>query len=63
MDNKEKLVTVRCDDMRSLVISSNKSREIMDKFVEKNNKYTYDLDINHDELIYDIFLSKKETTD
>jgi len=54
--NKDQIARVTCKDLESLVIASNNSKKVMKNFAEGNDNYTWDIDINHDELYYDLYL-------
>ena len=54
--NKDQIARVTCKDLESLVIASNSSKKIMKSFAENSGDYTWDIDINHDELYYDLYL-------
>ena len=54
--NKDQIARVTCKDLESLVIASNNSKQIMKSFAENSCDYTWDIDINHDELYYDLYL-------
>lgn len=57
--SKDQIASIRCDNMEMLMKASNNSREVMEKFVASNDKYTYDISIDFDELNYKLFLYKK----
>lgn len=56
---KEQIASIKCKDIKSMFLASEKSREVLERYVKDNPKYTYDIDMNFDELYYDLYLYKK----
>ena len=46
--NSNQIASVKCDDNKTMFMASEKSREILERYVEDNPEYTYDIDINYD---------------
>lgn len=54
--NKNQIARVTCKDLEGLVKASNNSKQVLKDFTDNNDKYTWDIKINHDELYYDLYL-------
>jgi hypothetical protein len=61
MELKSKqIASIKCDDTKSMFLTSEKSKEVLERYVEDNPEYTYDIDMNYDGLYYDLYLYKKD---
>jgi hypothetical protein len=54
--SKNQIARIQCKDLESLVKASNNSRDVLDAFTAGDNRYTYNVEVNHDELYYDLYL-------
>ena len=58
--NKNQILGVTCKDLETLVKASNNSKQVMEDFTNRYDDYTYKIDIDHDDLSYEIYLFKKK---
>ena len=54
--NKDQIARITCKDLEGLIKASNNSKQVLKNFADNSANYTWSIDINHDELYYDLYL-------
>lgn len=61
---KNQIARVSAKDVKSLFLASDRTKKTMQDYIEgREDQYSYKVDINYDELYYDIFLYKKDISE